>query len=154
MKKKSLIDITKIKLKKKVKIMTNKQYFSVTSRGLKIITYRSENLNGIIKEIIDDILWSYGLEPDEITSETFDSDYFRELFDFDEDDANALKKLVAFKESLETTTIELNETSKYQLSDPDNKWSLKFEQIYEHTFVSGFNIVDKMYPTNFHIEEI
>lgn len=134
--------------------MPNKQYFSVTSRGLKIITYRSENLNGIIKEIIDDILWSYGLEPDEITSETFDSDYFRELFDFDEDDAQALKELVEFKESLETTTIELNETYNYQFSDPGNKWSLKFEQIYEHTFVSGFTIVDKMYPTNFHIEEI
>lgn len=134
--------------------MSQKQYFSVTSRGLKIITYRSENLNGIIKEIIDDILWSYRLEPDEITSETFDSDYFRELFDFDEDDANALKKLVKFKESLEDTTIELNETTDYQFSDKDGKWSLKFEQIYGTTFVSGFNIVDKMYPTSFHIEEI
>lgn len=80
--------------------MSQKQYFSITSRGLKIITYRSENLNGIIKEIIDDILWSYGLEPDEITSETFESDYFRELFDFNKDDSNALKKLVEFKESL------------------------------------------------------
>lgn len=101
--------------------MPTKQYFSVTSRGLKIITYRSENLNGIIKEIIDDILWSYSLEPDEITSETFDSDYFRELFDFDQDDASALKKLVAFKESLEDITIELNETSNYQFEDPDCK---------------------------------
>ena len=134
--------------------MSNKQYFSVTSRGLKIITYRSENLNGIIKEIIDDILWSYCLEPDEITSETFDSDYFRELFDFDKDNANALKELVKFKESLENRTIELNETSNYQFSDPEDKWSLKFEQLYGHTFVSGFTVVDKMYPTNFHIEEI
>lgn len=136
------------------KIMPTKQYFSVTSRGLKIITYRSENLNGIIKEIIDDILWSYGLEPDEITSETFDSDYFRELFDFDEDDAQALKELVEFKESLEDTIIELNETSNYQFSDPGNKWSLKFEQLCGTTMVSGFNIVDAMYPTSFHIEEI
>ena len=134
--------------------MPNKQYFSITSRSLKIITYRSENLNGILKEIIDDILWSYGLEPDNITSETFDSDYFRELFDFDEDDANALKKLVAFKESLENITIELDKTSNYQFEDPDGEWSLKFEQIYGTTFVSGFNIVDKMYPTSFHIEEI
>ena len=134
--------------------MPTKQYFSVTSRSLKIITYRSENLNGILKEIIDDILWSYRLEPDEITSETFDSDDFRELFDFDEDDANALKKLVAFKESLEDITIELDKTSNYQFEDPENKWSLKFEQIYGHTFVSGFNIVDKMYPTAYHIEEI
>lgn len=134
--------------------MSTKQYFSVTVRGLKTITYRSENLNGIIKEIVDDILWSYGLEPDEITSETFDSDYFRELFDFDEDDANSLKKLVAFKESLETTKLELNETSNYQFKDPDNKWSLKFEQLYGHTFVSGFNIIDEQYPTAYHIEEI
>ena len=134
--------------------MPTKQYFSVTSRGLKIITYRSENLNGIIKEIIDDILWSYHLEPDEITSETFDSDYFRELFDFDENDAQALKKLVAFKELLETATIKLDETSNYEFKDPDNKWSLKFEQLYGHTLVSGFNIVDTMYPTSFHIEEI
>ena len=134
--------------------MSQKQYFSVTSRGLKIITYRSENLNGIIKEIIDDILWSYRLEPDEITSETFNSDYFRELFDFDEDDANALKKLVKFKESLEDTTIELNETTNYQFSDLENEWSLKFEQIHEHTFVSGFNIIDEQYPTTYHIEEI
>ena len=134
--------------------MSKKQYFSVTSRGLKIITYRSENLNGIIKEIIDDILWSYRLEPDEITSETFESDYFRELFDFDEDDANSLKKLVAFKESLKDTNIELDETSNYKFEDPNGKWSLKFEQIYRTTIVSGFTIVDKMYPTNFHIEEI
>ena len=134
--------------------MPTKQYFSVTSRGLKIITYRSENLNGIIKEIIDDILWSYSLEPDEITSETFDSDYFRELFDFDQDDANALKKLVKFKELLKTTKIELNETSNYRFSYPNEKWSLQFEHIYGNTFVSGFNIVDKMYPTAYHIEEI
>lgn len=134
--------------------MPTKQYFSVTNRGLKIITYRSENLNCIIKEIIDDILWSYRLEPDEITSETFDSYYFRELFDFDEDDTSALKKLVAFKESLEDTTIELNETTYYQFSDKDGKWSLKFEQIYGTTFVSGFNIIDEQYPTAYHIEEI
>lgn len=134
--------------------MLQKQYFSITSRGLKIITYRSENLNGIIKEIIDDILWSYSLEPDEITSKTFDSDYFRELFDFDEDDANALKELVKFKESLENRTIELKETSNYQFSDPDGKWSLQFEQLYGHTILSGFNIVDKYYPTAYHIEEI
>ena len=134
--------------------MSTKQYFSITSRGLKIITYRSENLNGILKEIIDDILWSYRLEPDEITSETFDSDYFRELFDFDEDDANALKKLVKFKESLEDITIKLDETSNYQFEDPENKWSLKFEQLHGHTFVSGFTIIDEQYSTAYHIEEI
>lgn len=134
--------------------MSQKQYFSVISRGLKIITYRSENLNGIIKEIIDNILWSYGLEPDEITSETFESDYFRELFDFDENDAQALKKLVAFKELLETATIKLDETSNYEFKDPDNKWSLKFEQIYGTTMASGFNIINQQYPTAYHIEEI
>jgi hypothetical protein len=136
------------------KIMSKKQYFSVTSRGLKIITYRSENLNGIIKEIIDDILWSYNLEPDEITSETLDSDYFRELFDFNEEDANSLKKLVEFKESLSKRKIELHKDTNYQFSDPNNKWSLKFEQIYRTTIISGFTIIDKMYPTNFHVEEI
>ena len=134
--------------------MSKKQYFSVTSRGLKIITYRSENLNGIIKEIIDDILWSYNLEPDEITSETLDSDYFRELFDFNEEDANSLKKLVEFKESLSKRKIELHKDTNYQFSDPNNKWSLKFEQIYRTTIISGFTIIDKMYPTNFHVEEI
>lgn len=134
--------------------MSQKQYFSVTSRGLKIITYRSENLNGILKEIIDDILWSYRLEPNEITSETFDSGYFRELFDFDENNANSLKTLVAFKESLENTTIELNETTDYQFSDQDGKWSLKFEQIYGTTMASGFNIIDEQYPTAYHIEKI
>lgn len=134
--------------------MSEKQYFSITSRGLKIITYRSENLNGIIKEIIDDILWSYGLESDEITSKDFKSLYFRDLFDFDEDDTKALKELVEFKESLSNTNIELDETSNYQFTDTNNKWSLNFEHIYGTTIISGFNVVDKMYPTNFHVEEI
>lgn len=133
--------------------MSEKQYFSITCRGLKINTYRSENLNYLIKDIIDDIIWSYGLDSDKITSEDFDSQNFRELFDFDEKEANALKELVEFKESLENTTIELNKTTNYQFSDPNDKWSLKFEQIYRTTIVSGFTIVD-MYPTIFHIEEI
>lgn len=133
--------------------MSEKQYFSITCRGLKINTYRSENLNYLIKDIIDDIIWSYGLDSDEITSEDFDSRHFRELFDFDENEANALKELVEFKESLENTTIELNKTTNYQFSDPNDKWSLKFEQIYRNTIVSGFTIAD-MYPTIFHIEEI
>lgn len=107
----------------------------------------------LIKDIIDDIIWSYGLDSDEITSEDFDSRHFRELFDFDENEANALKDLVEFKESLENTTIELNKTTNYQFSDPNDKWSLKFEQIYRTTIISGFTIVD-MYPTIFHIEEI
>lgn len=133
--------------------MSEKQYFSITCRGLKINTYHSENLSYLIKDIIDDIIWSYGLDSDEITSEDFDSQNFRELFDFDEKEANALKELVEFKESLENTTIELNKTTNYQFSDPNDKWSLKFEQIYRTTIVSGFTIVD-MYPTIFHIEEI
>lgn len=132
--------------------MSEKQYFSITCRGLKINTYHSENLSYLIKDIIDDIIWSYGLDSDEITSEDFDSQNFRELFDFDENEANALKELVEFKESLENTTIELNKTTNYQFSDPNDKWSLKFEQIYRTTIVSGFTIVD-MYPTIFHIEE-
>ena len=133
--------------------MSEKQYFSITCRGLKINTYRSENLSYLIKDIIDDIIWSYGLDSDEITSEDFDSRHSRELFDFDENEANALKELVEFKESLENTTIELNKTINYQFSDPNDKWSLKFEQIYRTTTVSGFTIAD-MYPTIFHIEEI
>lgn len=133
--------------------MSEKQYFSITCRGLKINTYHSENLSYLIKDIIDDIIWSYGLDSDEITSEDFDSQNFRELFDFDEKEANALKELVEFKESLENTTIELNKTTNYQFSDPNDKWSLKFEQIYRTTIVSGFTIID-MYPTIFHIEEI
>lgn len=133
--------------------MSEKQYFSITCRGLKINTYRSENLSYLIKDIIDDIIWSYGLDSDEITSEDFDSRHFRELFDFDENEANALKELVGFKESLENTTIELTKTTNYQFSDPNDKWSLKFEQIYRTTTVSGFTIAD-MYPTIFHIEEI
>ena len=133
--------------------MSEKQYFSITCRGLKINTYHSENLSYLIKDIIDDIIWSYGLDSDEITSEDFDSQNFRELFDFDEKEANALKELVEFKESLENTTIELNKTTNYQFSDPNDKWSLKFEQIYRTTIVSGFTIAD-MYPTIFHIEEI
>lgn len=133
--------------------MKTKQYFSVTSQGLKINTFRSENLNYLIKDIIDDIIWSYGLDSDEITSEDFDSQHFRELFDFDEKEANALKKLVEFKESLDNKAIELNKETNYQFSDPNDKWSLKFEQIYRTTIISGFTIAD-MYPTIFHIEEI
>ena len=71
--------------------MSEKQYFSITCRGLKINTYHSENLSYLIKDIIDDIIWSYGLDSDEITSEDFDSQNFRELFDFDEKEANTLK---------------------------------------------------------------
>lgn len=134
--------------------MSQKQYFSITCQGLKINTYRSENLSYLIKDIIDDIIWSYGLDSDEITSGDFDSQHFRELFDFDENEANALKELVEFKESLENTTIELNKTINYQFSDPNNKWSLKFEEYHKNTVVCGFTNVDKMFSTNFHIEEI
>ena len=134
--------------------MSKKQYFSITSRGLKINTYRSENLNYLIKDIIDDILWSYGLESEEITSETFDSQYFRELFDFDKNDAKALKKLVEFEELLSNKNIELDNHSNYQFSDSNKNWSLKIEPKYGSLIVHGFTNVDKQYPTNFHIEEI
>ena len=134
--------------------MSKKQYFSITSRGLKINTYRSENLNCLIKEIIDNILWSYGLESDEITSKTFDSQYFRELFDFDETDAKALKELVEFEELLSNKNIELDDHSNYQFSDPNKKWSLKIEPKYKALIINGFTIVNEMYPTNFHIEKI
>ena len=134
--------------------MSEKQYISIKCTGLKINSYRSENLNYLIKDIVDDILWSYSLEPDEITSKDFDSLYFRDLFDFDEEDTKALKELVEFKESLSNINIQLDESSNYQFTDTNNKWSLKFAQIYGTTIISGFNVVDKMYPTNFHVEEI
>lgn len=135
--------------------MPNKQYMIATSRRLKINIYRSENLKSLIIEIIDDILWSYGFEPEAISSEDFDSDEFRYMFDLTQSEATALKELVEFKEKIDDLDIELDETSSYQFSDPNNKWSLKFEEIYEGTtIVSGHTIVDSMYPTNFHIEQL
>ena len=135
--------------------MPNKQYMIATSRRLKINIYRSENLKSLIVEIIDDILWSYRFEPDAISSENFDSDEFRYMFDLTQSEATALKELVEFKEKIDDLDIELDGTSSYQFSDPNNKWALKFEQIYEGTsIVTGHTIVDSMYPTNFHIEQI
>lgn len=135
--------------------MPNKQYMIATSQRLKINIYRSENLKSLIIEIIDDILWSYGFEPDAISSENFDFDEFRYMFDLTYSEATALKELVEFKEKIDDLDIELDGTSSYQFSDPNNKWALKFEQIYERTsIVTGHTIVDSMYPTNFHIEQL
>lgn len=135
--------------------MLNKQYMLIISRGQRIITYRSENLKSLIEDIINDILWSYTFEPESISSETFDSDEFRYMFDLTYTEATALKELVKFKEKIDDLEIELNETSNYRFSEPNSKWSLKFEKVYEGTtMVHGHTIVDSMYPTNFHIEQL
>ena len=77
------------------------------------------------------------------------------MFDLNYSEATALKELVEFKEKIDDLEIELNETIDYQFSEPNNKWSLKFEKIYEGTsIVTGHTIVDSMYPTNFHIEQL
>lgn len=133
--------------------MLNKQYMLIISRGQRINTYRSENLKILIENIIDDILWSYTFEPEAISSEDFDFDEFRYMFDLSYSEATALKELVEFKEKIDNLDIQLDETTNYQFSEPNNKWSLKFEKIYEGTsIVTGHTIVDSMYPTNFHIE--
>ena len=135
--------------------MLNKQYMLIISRGQRINTYRSENLKILIENIIDDILWSYTFEPEAISSEDFDFDEFRYMFDLSYSEATALKELVEFKEKVDNLDIQLDETTNYQFSEPNNKWSLKFEKSYEGTsIVTGHTIVDSMYPTNFHIEEI
>ena len=135
--------------------MLNKQYMLIISRGQRINTYRSENLKSLIEDIIDDILWSYTFEPEAISSETFDFDEFRYIFDLSYSEATALKEIVKFKEKIDDLDIELDGTSNYKFSEPNNKWSLKFEKIYEGTsIITGHTIVDSMYPTNFHIEQL
>jgi hypothetical protein len=132
-----------------------KQYMLIISRGQRINTYRSGNLKSLIEDIINDILWSYTFEPEAISSKDFDFDEFRYMFDLNYSEATALKELVEFKEKIDDLEIELNETIDYQFSEPNNKWSLKFEKIYEGTsIVTGHTIVDSMYPTNFHIEQL
>lgn len=132
-----------------------KQYMLIISRGQRINTYRSGNLKSLIEDIINDILWSYTFEPEAISSKDFDFDEFRYMFDLNYSEATALKELVEFKEKIDDLEIELNETIDYQFSEPNNKWSLKFEKIYEGTsIVTGHTIVDSMYPTNFHIEKL
>lgn len=134
--------------------MSEKQYIMVLNQGLRINTYRSENLKSLIDDAIEEIFESYHLNTHEITSNDFDFQDFLDLYDLNRFEANALKKLVEFKETLSNTNIQLDGNSNYQFSEPNNKWSLKFEERYGHTFVSGFTIVDKVYPISFHIEEI
>lgn len=135
--------------------MLNKQYMIAISRRLKINIYRSENLKSLIKDIIDDILWSYRFEPETISSEDFDFDEFRYMFDLSYSEAKTLKELVEFKKKIDDLDIELDGTSNYKFSEPNNKWSLKFEKFYEGTsIITGHTIVDSMYPTNFHIEQL
>lgn len=134
--------------------MLNKQYMIAISRRLKINIYRSENLKSLIKDIIDDILWSYRFEPEAISSEDFDFDEFRYMFDLSYSEAKALKELVEFKEKIDDLDIQLDGTTNYQFSEPNNKWALKFEQIYEETtIVSGHTLMDDD-STIFHIEQL
>ena len=131
-----------------------KQYMLIISRGQRISTYRSENLKSLIKDIINDILWSYRFEPEAISSEDFDFHDFQYMFDLTYSEATSLKELVEFKEKINDLDIELDGTSNYQFSDPNNKWALKFEQIYEGTtIVSGHTLMDND-STIFHIEQL
>ena len=134
--------------------MSQKQYIMVLSQDLRFNTYRSENLKSLIDDAIEEIFESYHLNTHKITSEDFDFQDFLDLYNLNRFEANTLKKLVEFKETLSNTNIRLDGNSNYQFSEPNNKWSLKFEERYGHTFVSGFTIVDKVYPISFHIEEI
>lgn len=135
--------------------MSQKQYMLILSQRTRILTYRSENLKSLIKTTIDEILNSYDFEfdIDELQSEDFDHPVVQDLF-HTRSEANALKELIQFKESLSDTDINLDEKSNYKFSEPNNRWSLKFEEYHKSTVVCGFTNVDKMFSTNFHIEEI
>lgn len=135
--------------------MSQKQYMLIISQKKGINTYRSENLTSLIRTVINEILSSYEFDFDieELQSEDFDFPEVQDLF-YLRSEAKALKDLVAFKESLYDTKIELDEKPTYQFSEPNNLWSLKFEERYKCTVVSGFTTANKRYPTNFHIEEI
>lgn len=134
--------------------MQTTQYFMVFSRNQNIFIYRSKYLNHFIKDAVDEILGTYGLEPEDITNEDFDSQYFRELYYISKSDAKALKKLFEFRELLPDKNIELNDKSNYQFSGPNNKWALKFEQKYGTTIITGFTNVDEVNKVSFRIEEI
>ena len=134
--------------------MRKKRYFMVFSRNQRIYTYRSENLNYFIKDAVNENLESYGFDPNEIISEDFDSLDFRKLFDFSKNEANALKKLVTFKELLLEQNIKLDKNSHYSFSEPDNKWALIFEQKYGSAIITGFTHVDEDSKVSFRIEEI
>jgi hypothetical protein len=133
----------------------SKKYILILSQKQGINTYRSENLKSLIKTVINKILNSYDFNFDieELQSEDFNFPKIQDLF-YTRSEANALKYLVKFKESLSDTNIELNENSNYQFSEPNDQWSLKFEECYKSTIISGFTTVNKKYPTHFHIEEI
>ena len=146
--------LIRTKIYKKGQKMQTKQYFMVFSRNQRIFIYRSKYLNHFIENAVDEILGTYGLEPEDITNEDFDSQYFRELYDISKSDAKALKKLFKFRESLPNKTIELNEESDYQFLGPNEKWALIFEQKYGATIITGFTNVEEGSKVSFRIEEI
>lgn len=133
----------------------SKQYILILNQNQRITTYRCENINYLIKETIDEILTSYSFEPSEMTSEDFDFEDFKDLYDLNYFEAKNLKELFQFREKIENDDVELKDDSKYEfLSHHNQNWSLKIEPKYGSLIVHGFTNVDKQYPTNFHIEEI
>lgn len=131
------------------------QYILILNQNQRITTYRCENINYLITEGIDEILNSYGFEPSEMTSEDFDFEDFRDLYDLDYFEAKNLKELFQFREKIENVQFELNDDSKYEFPLHSNpNWSLKIEPKYCSLIIHGFTNVNKQYPTNFHIEKI
>lgn len=131
------------------------QYILILNHNQRITTYRCENINYLIIECIDEILNSYSFDPSEMTSEDFDFEDFRDLYDLDYFEAKSLKELFQFRDKIENVQFELNDDSKYEFPLHHNPyWSLKIEPKYGSLIVHGFTNVDKQYPINFHIEEI
>jgi hypothetical protein len=131
------------------------QYILILNQKQRITTYRCEHINYLVKEVIDEILTSYGFEPSEMTSKDFDFKDFRDLYDLNYFEAKSLKELFQFREKIENVQFELNDNSKYEFPlhhNPD--WSLKIEPKYGSLIIHGFTNVDKQYPTNFHIEKL
>lgn len=135
--------------------MSQKQYMLILNQKQHITTYRCNNINYLVKDVIDEILSSYGFDPSEMTSEDFDFGDFRNLYDLDYFEAKSLKEIFQFREKIENDEVELTDDSKYEFPlhyNPD--WSLKIEPKYGSLIIHGFTNVDKQYPTNFQIEEI
>lgn len=131
------------------------QYILILNQKQRITTYRCEHINYLVKEVIDEILTSYSFDPSEMTSEDFDFEDFRDLYDLDYFEAKSLKEIFQFRDKIEHNELKLNDDSKYEFPlhhNPD--WSLKIEPKYGSLIIHGFTNVDKQYPTNFHIEKL
>lgn len=131
------------------------QYILILNQKQRITTYRCEHINSLIKDCIDEILNSYSFDPSEMTSNDFDFEDFRDLYDLDYFKTKSLKELFQFRDKIEHNELKLNDDSKYEFPlhhNPD--WSLKIEPKYGSLIIHGFTNVDKQYPTNFHIEKL